>query len=310
MNSFLLHFYSLFAIKGSGKTFIASALANECNLNLISVKGPELLSKYIGSSESSVRDLFARARTAAPSLIFLDELDSLCPKRGGDTTGVTDRIVNQFLCELDGVETGSSEATISYGAVEKNNKDEIDRAKLVFILGATSRPDMIDAALLRPGRLDKLLYCPLPDLNARREILMVSVRKLFSTVDEQAIGLTQEIQDLIGTISRNTEGFSGADLQSIVTNAQLLRVHDAIESLNNTKLSISSIQDSSSVTVEPTLPPLTSSMLWKAYQQSSASLSTADATMYSSIYSRFLLNKEGKLGVTFDPNVKQRTAQA
>lgn len=129
------------------------SLSKELGLNLISVKGPELLNKYIGSSEANVREIFAKARAASPSILFLDEFESICPKRGGDSTGVTDRVVNQFLCELDGVE---------------------GRAKGVYILAASSRPDLVDPALLRPGRLDKTVFCPLPDQKEREVILKVS----------------------------------------------------------------------------------------------------------------------------------------
>ena len=118
-----------------------SALANESKFNFISIKGPELLSKYIGNSEQNVRDLFAKAQKAKPCIIFFDEFDSLAPKRGHDSTGVTDRVVNQLLTQLDGVE----------------NLDG------VYLLAASSRPDLIDQALLRPGRLDSFLYIGYPD---------------------------------------------------------------------------------------------------------------------------------------------------
>ena len=127
----------LYGPPGCGKTLLASAVANECGLNFISVKGPEVLNKYIGASEQAIRDLFARAAAAAPAVLFLDEFDSIAPRRGADNTGVTDRLVNQLLTFLDGVEA----------------------RKGVYVLAATSRPDMIDPALLRPGRLDKALYC-------------------------------------------------------------------------------------------------------------------------------------------------------
>jgi peroxin-1 len=131
----------LFGPSGCGKTIIASALANESKFNFISVKGPELLSKYIGNSEQNVRDLFAKAQKARPCIIFFDEFDSLAPKRGHDSTGVTDRVVNQLLTQLDGVE-------------------QLDG---VYLLAATSRPDLIDQALLRPGRLDSFLYVGYPN---------------------------------------------------------------------------------------------------------------------------------------------------
>ncbi|VDM45443.1 unnamed protein product [Toxocara canis] len=127
---------------GTGKTLIAKALASECQFSVITIKGPELLSKYIGQSEESVRNTFERARASKPCLIFFDEFDSLGAKRGHDNTGVTDRVVNQLLTEMDGVE-------------------ELEG---VFVLGATNRIDLIDNALLRPGRFDYIVECKLPNL--------------------------------------------------------------------------------------------------------------------------------------------------
>lgn len=131
----------LYGPSGCGKTLIASALANESKFNFISVKGPELLSKYIGNSEQNVRDLFRKAQKAKPCIVFFDEFDSLAPKRGHDSTGVTDRVVNQLLTQLDGIE-------------------QLDG---VYLLVATSRPDLIDSALLRPGRLDSYFYIGYPE---------------------------------------------------------------------------------------------------------------------------------------------------
>jgi peroxin-1 len=132
----------LYGPSGCGKTLLASALAYESKLNFISVKGPELLSKYIGNSEQNVRELFNRAEKAKPCVIFFDEFDSLAPKRGHDSTGVTDRVVNQLLTQLDGIE-------------------QLDG---VYLLAATSRPDLIDQALLRPGRVDTYLYIGYPTM--------------------------------------------------------------------------------------------------------------------------------------------------
>ena len=131
----------LFGPPGTGKTLLASAVAKEFDMNFISVKGPELLSKYIGSSEEAVREVFERAQAARPCVLFFDEFESLAPRRGHDATGVTDRVVNQFLTQLDGTE---------------------GLTKGVYVLAASSRPDMIDPALLRPGRVDRKLYCKVP----------------------------------------------------------------------------------------------------------------------------------------------------
>ncbi|KAL8286225.1 hypothetical protein RQP46_004713 [Phenoliferia psychrophenolica] len=137
----------LYGFPGCGKTLLASAVAKECGLNFISVKGPEILNKYIGASEKSVRDLFERAQAAKPCILFFDEFDSIAPKRGHDSTGVTDRVVNQMLTQMDGAEGLDG----------------------VYVLAATSRPDLIDPALLRPGRLDKSLLCDMPNHDDRLE---------------------------------------------------------------------------------------------------------------------------------------------
>ena len=131
----------LYGPPGTGKTLIAKAVATSCALNFFSVKGPELLNMYIGESEANVRRVFQKARDAKPCVVFFDELDSIAPQRGqqGDSGGVMDRIVSQLLAELDGMASGSA-------------------ASDVFVIGATNRPDLLDPALLRPGRFDRLLY--------------------------------------------------------------------------------------------------------------------------------------------------------
>ncbi|KAG8443146.1 hypothetical protein GDO86_011816 [Hymenochirus boettgeri] len=131
----------LYGAPGTGKTLLAGVIAHESRMNFISIKGPELLSKYVGASEQALRDVFTRAQAAKPCILFFDEFDSIAPRRGHDNTGVTDRVVNQMLTQLDGVEGLQG----------------------VYFLAATSRPDLIDPALLRPGRLDECLYCPPPD---------------------------------------------------------------------------------------------------------------------------------------------------
>ena len=131
----------LYGPPGCGKTLVAKAVSKESGANFISIKGPELLNKYVGESEKAVRELFKRAQASAPCIIFFDELDSLCPKRGNESNAAGERVVNQLLTEMDGLES---------------RRD-------VFVIAATNRPDIIDGAMLRPGRLDKLLYVPLPD---------------------------------------------------------------------------------------------------------------------------------------------------
>merc|ERR1711959_382125 len=143
---------------GCGKTLMAKAVANECQANFISIKGPELLTMWFGESEANVRNVFEKARSAAPCVLFFDELDSIAQSRGssvGDAGGASDRVMNQLLTEMDGM-----------GA-----------KKSVFIIGATNRPDIIDTALMRPGRLDQLIYIPMPDLAARESILNAILRK-------------------------------------------------------------------------------------------------------------------------------------
>uniref|UniRef100_A0A9J8A972 Peroxisomal ATPase PEX1 n=1 Tax=Cyprinus carpio carpio TaxID=630221 RepID=A0A9J8A972_CYPCA len=189
----------LYGAPGTGKTLLAGAVAKESGMNFISIKGPELLSKYIGASEQAVRDVFQRsvqmAQQAKPCILFFDEFDSLAPRRGHDNTGVTDRVVNQLLTQLDGVEglTG------------------------VYVLAATSRPDLIDPALLRPGRLDKSLYCPPPDREARLEILKALTHcvPLAADVDLEQIAVATEL-------------FTGADLKALLYNAQLEAIHSSL----------------------------------------------------------------------------------
>lgn len=183
----------LYGYPGCGKTLLASAVASECGLNFISVKGPEILNKYIGASEKSVRDLFDRAQAAKPCILFFDEFDSIAPKRGHDSTGVTDRVVNQMLTQMDGAEGLDG----------------------VYVLAATSRPDLIDPALLRPGRLDKSLLCNMPSHTDRLSILAALSRKMHMSRDV-------DLERLAGL----TDGFSGADLQAVLYNAHLEAIHD------------------------------------------------------------------------------------
>ncbi|KAH8698310.1 putative peroxisome biosynthesis protein (PAS1/Peroxin-1) [Talaromyces proteolyticus] len=187
----------LYGFPGCGKTLLASAVAGECGLNFISVKGPEILNKYIGASEKSVRDLFERAEAARPCILFFDEFDSIAPKRGHDSTGVTDRVVNQLLTQMDGAEGLSG----------------------VYVLAATSRPDLIDPALLRPGRLDKSLLCDMPSHDDRIDIIQAVSKKL---------KLSAEVESRVGEIASRTGGYSGADIQAVVYNAHLEAIHDLL----------------------------------------------------------------------------------
>jgi len=198
----------LFGPPGCGKTLLAKAVANEAKSNFISIKGPELLNKYVGESEKAVRQLFIRARNSSPCIIFFDELDALCPKRSMDNNAATKRDVNQLLTEMDGLE----------------------ERKQVFIIAATNRPDIIDPAMLRPGRLDKLLYVPLPSNEDRISILKTMTRKLpiGSDIDFEIISKTR------------LEGFSGADLASLIRESQLNCLKRSVKSGmdNNEKIMI------------------------------------------------------------------------
>ncbi|XP_026216686.1 transitional endoplasmic reticulum ATPase isoform X1 [Anabas testudineus] len=184
---------------GCGKTLLAKAIANECQANFVSIKGPEMLTMWFGESEANVRDVFDKARQAAPCILFFDELDSIAKSRGGgagDAGGAADRVINQILTEMDGMS-------------DKKN---------VFIIGATNRPDIIDPAILRPGRLDQLIYIPLPDKPSRTAILNANLRK-------SPVARDVDLEYL----SSITDGFSGADLTEICQRACKLAIREAIE---------------------------------------------------------------------------------
>lgn len=184
---------------GCGKTLLAKAIANECQANFISIKGPELLTMWFGESEANVRDVFDKARMAAPCVLFFDELDSIAKSRGGsagDGGGASDRVINQILTEMDGM------------GAKKN----------VFIIGATNRPDIIDSAILRPGRLDQLIYIPLPDEPSRISILKANLRKT---------PMSKEVD--LNYLAKVTHGFSGADLTEISQRACKLAIRESIE---------------------------------------------------------------------------------
>ncbi|XP_050307066.1 peroxisome biogenesis factor 1 [Anthonomus grandis grandis] len=222
----------LYGPPGTGKTLLAGAAAKQFNLRLISIKGPELLSKYIGASEQAVRDVFEKAQRAKPCILFFDEFDSLAPRRGHDNTGVTDRVVNQLLTQLDGVEALTG----------------------VCVLAATSRPDLLDPALLRPGRLDKQLFCPMPDKADRLEILTILSGSLSLATD---VNLDQ--------IAVMTEGFSGADLQSLLYTVKI-----------------------GGLSKEPRAPGFTTQLdLLDALDVTRPSLTQTDKAKYDKIYAKF-----------------------
>jgi transitional endoplasmic reticulum ATPase len=190
----------LFGPPGTGKTLLAKAVANESECNFIAVKGPELLSKWVGESEKGVREIFRKARQASPSIIFFDEIDALVPKRGTyqGSSHVTESVVSQILTELDGME----------------------ELKNVTVLAATNRPDMLDEALLRPGRLERHIYVPAPDEESRRKIFEVYLGGNTGTI------LAEDIET--DRLVRQTEGYVGADIEALVREAKMAAMRDFI----------------------------------------------------------------------------------
>jgi len=192
----------LYGPPGTGKTLLAKAVATESEANFISIKGPEILSKWVGESERAIREVFRRAKQAAPSVIFFDEVDAIAPIRGGGygDSHVTERVISQLLTEMDGIE----------------------ELRGVVVLAATNRPDIIDPAILRPGRFDKILYVPLPDFEARKEILKIHLRNK---------PLAEDID--IDDLARRTEGYTGADLAAVCNTAVTLAIREHIVNSKN-----------------------------------------------------------------------------
>jgi transitional endoplasmic reticulum ATPase len=187
----------LYGPPGTGKTLLAKAVAKESEANFISVKGPELLTKWIGESERGVREVFRKAKQASPCVVFFDELDALAPRRGaGSDSHVTERVVSQLLAEMDGIE----------------------ELKGVVVLGATNRLDIVDPALLRPGRFEVLVELPIPDQEARLAIFRVHTRgkPLAPDVD-------------LGELAERTEGMVGADIEGICRQAAMLALREFLE---------------------------------------------------------------------------------
>jgi transitional endoplasmic reticulum ATPase len=212
----------LYGPPGTGKTLLAKAVASTSESNFISIKGPELLSKWVGESEKGIREIFRKARQAAPCVIFFDEIDAIAPRRSGSDGGdshVTERLVSQMLTEIDGLED----------------------LKGVVIIGATNRPDIIDEALLRPGRFDRLLEIPIPDNNTRKQILQIHLKKkpLASDVD---------IDKLVGL----TDSFTGAEIEALVNAAAIAAVKEHViakeqKEINNDQKIDTNIKDTSKI---------------------------------------------------------------
>ncbi|MEV4755632.1 AAA family ATPase [Micromonospora sp. NPDC049559] len=223
----------LYGPPGCGKTYLVTALAGTGRANVLSVKGAELLSKWVGESERAVRELFRRAREAAPTLIFLDEVDALAPVRGqASDGGTTDRVVAALLTELDGVEA----------------------LRNVVVVGATNRPDLVDPALLRPGRLERLVYVPPPDAAARGEILKAAARSVPLAPDVDLAGLAGSL-----------DGFSAADCAALVREAALAAMRESLEASTVTAAHVATARRR----VRPSLDPAQVAWL-AAYAESHA----------------------------------------
>lgn len=187
----------LYGPPGTGKTLMAKATANESEANFISIKGPELLSKWVGESEKGVREIFRKARQAAPCIIFFDEIDAIAPARGADfgNSHVTERVISQMLTELDGLEVLTN----------------------VVVIAATNRPDIIDPALLRPGRFDRLLYVPPPDYESRKQIILIHTKKKPLAEDTN-----------IDNLATKMDGYTGADIAAVASAAVMLSLREHI----------------------------------------------------------------------------------
>ena len=244
----------LYGPPGTGKTLLAKAAASESGANFIAVKGPEILNKWVGESERAIREIFRKAKQAAPAIIFIDEIDAIAPARGSDVNRVTDRIVNQLLTEMDGI---------------------TDRGD-VIVIGATNRPDILDPALLRPGRFDRVIYVPPPDKKARVEIFKIHARKIPKDPElkerfeefkknleklkeikpdidiekyknlslEEALELykkSKEFRDIVDTVlfyiplAEKTEGYTGADIEAVVREAVMLALRELFEQAKKEK---------------------------------------------------------------------------
>jgi len=246
---------------GCGKTMMAKAIASECAANFISIKGPELLTMWFGESEANVRDVFDKARNASPCIVFFDELDAIARARGGsggDAGGAGDRVMNQLLTEMDG----------------------INPAKQVFFIGATNRPDIIDPAIKRPGRLDQMIFLDLPDFPSRVSILKASMRK--SPIDPQVD---------FEYLAEQTHGYSGADLGGISKVAAKLAIRSSIaaqvERLKAIEAGEMDAEEAAAQEEADEVPMITMDMMRRALKESKRSVSPAEYQKYLSMKVQF-----------------------
>ncbi|HDR53802.1 MAG TPA: AAA family ATPase [archaeon] len=198
----------LFGPPGCGKTLLAKAVANEANANFIAVKGPEIFSKWVGESEKAIRKIFKKARQVTPAIIFFDEIDSIASGRGNDPSGVSDKVLNQLLTELDGIEN----------------------LRGVAVLAATNRKDLVDPALLRPGRFDKIINIPMPNQEARLDIFKVHTRN---------IPLESDIN--LKELANKTEGYTGADIAAVCREATMNVVREAVRQLEKFRADVEAV---------------------------------------------------------------------
>lgn len=222
----------LYGPPGTGKTLLAKAVANESDVNFISVKGPELLNKYVGESEKGVREIFSKARENAPTVVFFDELDAVATERGSNNmdSGVTERVVSQLLTEIDGLE---------------NLED-------VMVIATSNRPELIDKALLRPGRIDRQIHVPIPDLEARREILNVHTKN-------NPLGDDVDLEE----IADRTDGFVGADIEALCRTATMNATRNYLSEVSDEDIDSSDVQvtmEDFNAALEEVVPSVNSEM--------------------------------------------------
>merc|ERR1711935_1287995 len=257
---------------GCGKTLLAKAVANECQANFISIKGPELLTMWFGESEANVRQVFEKARQSAPCVLFFDELDSIAQQRGGsqgDGGGAADRVVNQLLTEMDGV------------GAKKN----------VFIIGATNRPDIIDTALMRPGRLDQLIYIPMPDFESRLSILRATLRKSPISKDVD-----------LSYLASQTDKFTGADLTEICQSACKMAIREEIErDIERQRIKAEAgddMEDDDDEDEEDSMPAILPKHFEVAVRQARRSVSDRDLAQYASFAQTLQQSRAAVTGAT------------